>query len=33
MNLTRIAVEHKTLTNFLVFLVVVSGIYSYFALG
>ncbi len=33
MNLTRFAVEHKTLTNFLVFLVVVGGIYSYFALG
>ena len=33
MNLTRFAIEHKTLTNFLVFLVVVGGIYSYFALG
>ena len=26
MNLPRFAVEHKTLTNFLVFLVVVGGI-------
>lgn len=33
MNLPRFAIEHKTLTNFLVFLVVVGGIYSYFALG
>jgi multidrug efflux pump subunit AcrB len=32
-NLPRFAVEHKTLTNFLVFLVVVGGIYSYFSLG
>lgn len=33
MNLARFAVEHKTLTNFLVFLIVVGGIYSYFDLG
>lgn len=33
MNLPRFAVEHKTLTNFLVFLLVVGGIYSYFTLG
>ena len=33
MNLPRFAVEHKTLTNFLVFLVVVGGIYSYFDVG
>ena len=33
MNLTRFAIEHKTLTNFLVFLVFVGGIYSYFQLG
>jgi len=33
MNLTRFAIENKTLTNFLVFLVFVGGIYSYFQLG
>ena len=33
MNLTRFAIEHKTLTNFLVFLIFVGGIYSYFSLG
>ncbi|MGD8957469.1 MAG: efflux RND transporter permease subunit, partial [Chromatiaceae bacterium] len=33
MNLPRLAVEHRTLTNFIVFLVVVGGIYSYFTLG
>jgi multidrug efflux pump subunit AcrB len=33
MNLTRFAVENKTLTNFVVFLVVVGGLYSYFELG
>ena len=33
MNLTRFAIEHKTLTNFLVSLVFVGGIYSYFQLG
>jgi multidrug efflux pump subunit AcrB len=33
MNLPRFAVEHKTLTNFLVLLAFVGGIYSYFALG
>ncbi len=33
MNLTRFAIEHKTLTNFLVVLVFVGGIYSYFQLG
>ena len=33
MNLSRFAVEHKTLTNFIVFLIVVGGIYSYFTLG
>ena len=33
MNLTRFSIEHKTLTNFRVFLVIVGGIYSYFALG
>ena len=33
MNLTRFAIENKTLTNFLVFLVVVGGTYSYFQLG
>ena len=33
MNLPRFAVEHKTLTNFVVFLLVVGGVYSYFELG
>jgi multidrug efflux pump subunit AcrB len=33
MNLTRFAIENRTLTNFLVFLVVVGGLYSYFQLG
>jgi multidrug efflux pump subunit AcrB len=33
MNLPRFSVEHKTLTNFVVFLLFVGGIYSYFALG
>ena len=33
MNLTRFAIEHKTLTNFLVFLLVVGGLYAYLTLG
>ncbi len=33
MNLTRFAIENKTLTNFLVFLIFVGGIFSYFQLG
>ena len=33
MNLTRFAIENRTLTNFLVFLIVVGGVYSYFQLG
>ncbi len=33
MNLTRFAVEHKTLTNFIVFLLVAGGLWSYFQLG
>ena len=33
MNLTRFAIENKTLTNFLVFLIVVGGVYSYTQLG
>ena len=33
MNLPTYAVERKTLTNFIVFLVFAGGIYSYFALG
>ncbi len=33
MNLPRFAVERSTLTNFLVVLATVGGIYSYFALG
>ncbi len=33
MNLTRFAIENKTLTNFLAFLLVVGGIGSYFELG
>ncbi len=33
MNLTRFAIEHKTLTNFIVVLVAVGGVYSYFQLG
>lgn len=33
MNLTSFAIENRTLTNFLVFLVVVGGVYSYFQLG
>jgi len=33
MNLTRFAIEHKTLTQFLVFLTFFGGIYSYLSLG
>ena len=33
MNLTRFAIEKKTLTNVLVFLIFVGGIFSYFQLG
>ncbi len=33
MNLTRFAIEHKTLSQFLVVLTVVGGIYSYLNLG
>ena len=33
MNLTRFAVENKTLTNFIVFLLVFGGFISYFELG
>ncbi|MDJ0950427.1 MAG: efflux RND transporter permease subunit [Alphaproteobacteria bacterium] len=33
MNLTKFAVDNSVLTNFLVFLIFVGGIYSYFALG
>jgi multidrug efflux pump subunit AcrB len=33
MSLTRFAIENKILTNFVVFLLVVGGIYSYFELG
>ncbi len=33
MNLPRFAVEHKTLVNFVVFLLVVGGLYSYTELG
>ena len=33
MSLPALAVERKTLTNFLVFLVLVSGVFSYFQLG
>ena len=33
MNLTRFAVERKTLTNFIVFLLVAGGLYSYSELG
>jgi multidrug efflux pump subunit AcrB len=33
MNLTRFAIEHKTFTNFIVFLLFAGGIYSYFQLG
>ncbi len=33
MNLPRFAIEHKTLTNFVVFLLMVGGLWSYFELG
>jgi len=33
MNLTAFAIERKTLTNFVVFLIVVGGLISYFTLG
>ncbi len=33
MNLARFAVEHKTFTNFVTFLLVTGGIWSYFQLG
>jgi multidrug efflux pump subunit AcrB len=33
MNLTSFAIEHKTLINFLVFLLVVGGLYAYLTLG
>ena len=33
MNLTRFAIENKTLTQFITFLLVVGGIWSYFNLG
>ncbi|MHC4093035.1 MAG: efflux RND transporter permease subunit, partial [Planctomycetota bacterium] len=33
MNLTRLAIEKKTLTNFVVFLLVVGGLLSYMTLG
>ena len=33
MSLPAQAIERKTLTNFLVFLILVAGVFSYFQLG